>query len=390
MREITAFNKVQRDVWKWLEAFDHPEKNLHSVRMAGTNGKGSTGCCIAHFLSELKGVPVGHFSSPHVYKYNERIAVDGEPISDAELNKIQHDMEEKKKKYNLPDLPYFHKSFIEAMIYYKNLEWAVIETGVGGLEDATNVMNSDIAVITTIDYDHMNVLGDSLSEIAAHKAGIIEDGKAVYSCRQRGEAERVLKKAAEKRHTEIQFIDEKRISDVKYINNRGMEFKWNGGALYGVYHTGLIGLHQIQNISLAMGVAEGIGITDRTMIQRALDKVSMPGRMQHVYSNPDVWIDGAHNDQAVNVLLNNLNWMGIEKPRLIFGMHDNKISDEVRENLFSGMREVKRVSVQDIDDDEISLKVREALEEYREEDRKTPIIICGSLYILGAAGKEDE
>lgn len=390
MREITAFNKVQMDVWQWLEAFEHPEKNLHSVRMAGTNGKGSTGSCIAHFLHELKGVPVGHFSSPHVYKYNERITVDGEPISDDELNKIRAAMEEKKKEHKLPDLPYFHQSFIEAMIYYRNLEWAVIETGVGGLEDATNVMPSDIAVITTIDYDHMNVLGESISEIAAHKAGIIEGGKPVYSCYQMEEVETVLQNTAKNKHTEVKFIDSKRISDVKYINNKGMEFKWNGGILEGVYHTALIGLHQVQNISLAMGVAEGLGITDKSILQKAFDKVSMPGRMQHVYSKPDVWIDGAHNDQAVNILLNNLNWMGIKNPRLIFGMHDNKISDEVREKLFSGMSEVKKVLVQDISDDEISLKVREALEEYRVEDSETPIVICGSLYILGAAGKENE
>ena len=162
----------------FMEEFNHPEKELNVIHIAGTNGKGSCTEMMTNILIKA-GFKVGKFISPHLVKYNERISIQNKNISDAEMEDLIKKIEPKIEKYqnkNNIKITFFELITTMAILYYyeSKCDFVVLETGLGGLYDCTNIVNPLISVITSIGYDHMHILGNTLLEIAEQKAGIIK------------------------------------------------------------------------------------------------------------------------------------------------------------------------------------------------------------------------
>lgn len=167
-----------------------------------------------------------------------------------------------------------------------------------------------------------------------------------------------------------------------------MRYSWAGSpesALAGEYESQLVGDHQLENLGVAMLFAERLGLSDRAGVRQAIKKATIPGRMQLIWDQPQIWIDGAHNDRAVEVLLQNFDLLAIDKPVLIFGMHKGKISSGMQKRLFSAASACYFVEVEGKSDEEIREAVSDRLRSLFKEGNRKPVLICGSLYILGAA-----
>lgn len=365
----------------------------------------------------LMGIKVGHFLSPHVHKYNERIFVGGQMISDSALLQIRQKMDWLEKTQDLPKISYFQHSFLEAMAAFKDLKLAVIECGVGGREDATNILSSEAAVISRIGMDHMNSLGNSIEEIAGHKAGILTDGKPLISSDQLASVRKILLEEAEKRRSPAYFFEKDWISNVEFdlgdLLDRekvpSMKFSYSHDWLSGNYEIRLLGLHQLENVGTALLALEELADPKnpispsissmilslnrdqrREIIKDSLKNVYLPGRLEIISRDPFILIDGAHNDPAILNLIKNLNWLGLNgkkfpRPALIFGMHHGKIHKEVLDQLFARVDRIYPVEVEGKEDKEREIQVGRAISKALREDPHRPLLICGSLYLLDGA-----
>lgn len=385
----SPLNPKQKRVKAWIEALGFTKNHTKIIHIVGTNGKGSTGAYISSILQTAND-QVGHFSSPHVLSYNERIRINGKAISEQDLIDIQNILTDVKKRKKLPYLLYFEKSFVEALFAFQNFDWIVLEAGVGGKDDVTHILDTDYQIITPIGLDHMNSLGGSLEEVAQHKADIIENRGLVFSSKQEAEVEKILRKIAQERKARIYFLDDSMYSLDKTKQRKSsspsMDFIWKKGSLQGSYHLSMMGYHQVDNAALAILFAqEGLSYKNKEDIEEALDLAYMPGRLQLLAKDPAIWVDGAHNDQAVKQLMDNFDLLDLKNPILIFGMHKEKISQAVREELFSKMDELYFVDVENQSDEAIKNQVQNHLLNLIDKDRKNPILICGSLYILSPA-----
>lgn len=374
---------MQRAFREALARFGDPLSGMRLVHVAGTNGKGSTGAMLAQALRLSGQAPVGHFCSPHVLRYEERIQIDARPISEAELAEIdgridRADIDPLIKRH------YFARSFLQACLAFRerNAKACVIETGIGGLEDVTSVISPVLSLITTIDFDHRHILGNTLSEIAAQKAGIIKPRTPAVSANQRPEAEDILRRAAEGCGAPIRFFDPASIHSHSYnLTTDPPTMRFSIGSVSG--EATLLGSHQLQNIGTAILACEALGIPRETTVE-AIRRTRWTGRMQRLSTDPPVWVDGAHNDQAISVLLKNLEELGIDKPLLIFGMHAGKISDLWRERLFSACFRLFPVEIEKKSDEEVDRAVDAALSEALRESGGRAILVCGSLYLFRA------
>lgn len=395
-------------VWRWLEALGHPEKGRFIVHVVGTNGKGSTGRVIAAALEKITGEKVGHFSSPHVVCYRERICIGQEPISERKLECVREEMQAAADRIALPELTFFQRSLVEAMLAFRSLGILVMEAGIGGRLDATHLIETDVVVITTIATDHQKELGMSLTEIAAQKAGVIGEGEPVISSDQKKDVKEALIDVAESRHTRIHFL-KKSMVELEDIQTEApqprMYFRYRGLWLSGDYETPLIGIHQLQNLGTALYALETMlreksvvrnlkmrdsALSEEDLRQRIRDAITgtpMTGRMQRISTHPEIWADGAHNDQAVTVLMENLKLLGMtgkKRPVLIFGMHEGKIQEGVRARLFAMASKVYPISLQDTDQ-KIQQNVRDAIMSAQKELPLQPILVTGSLYLPAGA-----
>lgn len=401
MRERKEWNEKQRLVGQWLDALNHPEASLRVIHIVGTNGKGSTGTAIAVGLRDFirkanegkpgRVKPVGHFLSPHVHRYNERILLDETPISDEKLQEVRRELQAVKEAFSLPEPEYFQQSLLEALLAFRDCRWAIIEAGVGGREDVTNLLPSEMVVITTISEDHLQTLGPTIQDIARHKAGVIVPGHPVISCNQRPEVARIISEICARRKAPLVVYHPESMvrPHLRKVREEAprfrMGFTWTEGALAGDYELSMIGLHQLQNMGTALLALECLSIEDPKLVAHALAEIQVPGRMEEISTAPDIWIDGAHNPQAVDILLANLKWLQIEEPNLIFGMHEGKINAEKRQELFAACRKVVHIRVEEESDAAILEELSEALDTLNREDPERPIIVCGSLYILDGA-----
>ena len=314
-----------------LDYLGHPEKDLKFIHIAGTNGKGS----VAAFLQSIfscAGVKTGKYISPNMVSVCERISIDGEDISEEELLKMLKTVEKASEKVTerLGSPPsQFEIWTAGAFCYFKEkkCELVILETGLGGARDATNVIEPPIAsVITRIALDHMGYLGSTLAEIAAQKAGIIKEHAdeaegAVFTCRQDGESAKVLKEECEKKKNKL-FVSEKPevhepdgIHEV--ISYKGMEN----------LEIGLPGFHQIENACIAIDAALYFGIEEKN-IRQGLKLAKNIGRFELISKNPQVIFDGAHNPNGMNSLACGLKrYFPNMKPCFVIGfMADKDIS----------------------------------------------------------------
>ncbi|GER66173.1 bifunctional folylpolyglutamate synthase/dihydrofolate synthase [Weizmannia acidilactici] len=326
---------LERMQW-FMEQMNHPERRVKTVHVAGTNGKGSTVTYLRNILQQA-GFKVGTFTSPYIEQFNERISVNGAPVADADLvrlvNHIRPLTEELEKTEFGPPTEF---EVITAMsLYYfadiHPVDIVIYEVGLGGRFDSTNVITPLASLITNIGHDHMNVLGNTIAEIAYEKAGIIKPGVPVATTAVLPEALKVIEEKAEKEGASL-FRAGQDFS-FAYTGGDASGEHFNFTSPYGSYKhlsISMKGRHQVYNASLAVMGAEllkhahqfAIGQCD---LEKGLMESKWIGRFEQLLSDPIVIVDGAHNPEGIDSLIETMEThLRGKKIRIIFSALGDK------------------------------------------------------------------
>lgn len=285
---------------KLLAAVGDPQNDLAFIHIAGTNGKGSTAAFLREILKEA-GIRAGMFTSPHLIDFTERIQVDGRQIPEEDAARLG----EMLLNLDLEVHPtMFDYCLAMALLYFREqgCRLVILETGLGGRLDSTNVISAPlVSVITKIGYDHTEVLGDTLDQIAAEKAGILKPNTFMVSESQQQPAEKVLKDCCSKLGISYQFVEAEKIKAVDH----GFSYEGKGS-----YRMRMLGMHQRENAMAAVFAAEalriyGFEITD-AQISQGIENATWNGRMELISKEPYLLIDGAHNGHGVHALAESL------------------------------------------------------------------------------------
>jgi dihydrofolate synthase/folylpolyglutamate synthase len=283
-----------------------PHRSFRSIHIAGTNGKGSTSAMIESVL-RTAGVTTGLFTSPHLVSFTERIRVNGREIPEADVVELADVV--RKAAADIPDfLPtFFEVTTAVAFLYFRKMkvDWAIVETGMGGRLDATNILLPEVSVITSIDVDHSEFLGTTLREVAGEKAGIIKQDRPVITASQHPEVMEVLKQRAGERGAGLFTRGHDFDSVITADEITGIRFDYHGKHDSKGLAVPLAGRHQAMNAAVAVRTIEEITTAYpelRCDIRKGLRETSWPGRLEFVKDHPPVLVDGAHNPQAAVAL----------------------------------------------------------------------------------------
>ena len=291
----------------------NPHLKLKVIHIGGTNGKGSTIAFLKNMFEKM-GLRVGVFSSPYLIHYTDQIAINGESIPEARLESLMADYRlllEGEHAQALQGTTEFEIITAIAYDYFasEQVDVAIMEVGMGGLLDSTNVCQPILTGITTIGLDHVALLGDSLEAIAEQKAGIIKQGIPLVTGHIVPEALAVIDQIAKaKQATRIAYGDAYQVSHYESIVT-GEVFGYTSAVRQGRFQTGLLGLHQIENAGMALALldsycqATGRELPDNALVAQALEETSWPGRLEVVSREPLMILDGAHNPHAIKALL---------------------------------------------------------------------------------------
>lgn len=301
----------------------HPWKSFLPVLIAGTNGKGST----AAFLSEIlhrAGYKVGLYTSPHLSSYRERIRISQSLIDErswcaafSTLMDAVQGLENGATEFELLSALSF--------LAFRNagVEVAVLEVGLGGRLDATNVVEPALSLIAAIDYDHCQILGKTLPEIAFEKAGILREKRPAIALKQDPVVMQTLQREADLKSANLSFVEPE--CQLSSISLKRQVFGYQGKR----YSPALLGLHQAANASLAIEGAKaliGLGLSiEEKHLEAGVNEARWPGRMEVVRENPAIFLDGAHNPQGCRTLVQTLSRLPLSKPdSLILGVLEDK------------------------------------------------------------------
>lgn len=297
-----------------LKELNNPQKQLKAIHIAGTNGKGSVAAMISSIISHA-GFKVGLYTSPHLLDFRERIRINDRMISPGEVINMIHEIRnawDKARKRNkiTENFTFFEASTAMALKYFaqKHVDFAVIEVGLGGSWDATNVIEPVLSIITDIDYDHKEFLGNSLKEIAVDKSGIIKKKSIVLSGVRRATASWIVRERSRKLKA-LLFEADKCINT--RVNKLSLEGTYFDAYIYNNSYINLklplLGEYQVRNASIALMAAWLLSISypaiDEVAIRAGLEKVQWRGRFQIIQSNPCVVLDGAHNPGGCRELI---------------------------------------------------------------------------------------
>jgi len=373
-----------------LEEMGNPHKKVKCVHIAGTNGKGS----VAAFMQKMlmaQGFKTGKYISPNLVKVNERITVNNVEISDKELNKLLKELEKHSKvvEKKLGEIPTQFEVWTAAAFKFfadSDCDFVVLETGLGGRLDATNVIETNaLTVITKIDFDHMNYLGDTLEKITGEKAGIIKNGSAVVSAPQYPEVEKVLREKAAEKGCEIFFAKTPDEGDFE-----GIYEIFKSGEI--TAKLGLGGTNQLENAAVAVLGAKKLGVADENII-KGLETAENPARFEMVGDR--MIFDGGHNPSGVKTLVKNLEkyFPDEEKLFVMASMKDKDITGNLK-LIGSLTKEIRFVRVLDNERsakaEELAEKARNlglhgvacaSLEQALANTHDKLVVICGSLYL---------
>jgi len=315
-----------------LAALGDPQNSLRFVHIAGTNGKGSTAEMFNRIFIDA-GLKTGCFTSPFIIRYNDRIRVGGKDIPSSDLSRIAEKV--RTAVDTLPDsadLSQFEITQAIAFLYFvqQKCDIVVLETGLGGLLDCTNVITTPLlTVITTIDLDHTAILGDTIAQIAAQKAGIIKPNvPCVLSANNPRDAVNVVTQAAEKNHSALVIPDIESVL-VKRLDCFGAGFDYKGKS----YTLSMGGAHQITN---ALSVIEGCELLKQTLaltdesITRGIAQAVLPARVEILCTSPLTILDGAHNPDGLSALAKVLDGCGKRCFALIGMCRDKNIDSAVQ------------------------------------------------------------
>jgi len=408
-----------------LAALDNPERRFPSVLIAGTNGKGSTASTLASIL-QASGSRTGLYTSPHLVRINERIRIDGEQIGDDDFALV-HDLVDRtaERLVSEGELPW-HPSFFEMLTAIafehfarRKVDIAVLEVGMGGRLDATNVVDPRVSVITDISLDHQKYLGDTVAEIAAEKAGIIRQGGVVVTLPQQPQANDVIGNT-------ILKLGARAVNAVPYVppvSPASSEYRADNAAKTPVsrypmqvmgeqilVETPLLGRHQLRNVALAIATAEELSRQDfpvtASSIERGIRETHWPGRF-HVLpakgGSPEYVFDVAHNPAGAWALRSTLSAGYPDRPlTFVFGAMRDKAIGEMAEILFpladrviatradnprsASPEEIREAASRTSTQIEEAADVAAAIEIAKTESRTdSVVVITGSIYIVGEA-----
>ena len=294
----------------------NPHLKLKVIHIGGTNGKGSTIAFLKKMLEKL-GLRVGVFSSPYLIHYTDQISINGESIPEARLEALMTDYEsllEGEKSAVLQGTTEFEIITALAYDYFaaEKVDVVIMEVGMGGLLDSTNVCQPILTGITTIGLDHVALLGDTVESIAEQKAGIIKQGIPLVTGRIAPEALAVIDRIAEgKDAPRIAYGTDYQVGHQESVVT-GEVFDYTSAVRQGRFQTGLLGLHQIENAGMAIALLDtfcqedGRELASNDLIAQALKETRWPGRLEVLSSEPMMILDGAHNPHAIKALLTTL------------------------------------------------------------------------------------
>lgn len=401
--EKTVDYDYDLDAYKeFLDLLDAPHKHLKNVILiGGTKGKGSTAAIVNACLLN-GGYKVGLYSSPHLCKVNERIKTNNRNIGDTELETLITRVK-----------PYVvtkggARSFFEALttiaflhFLEKQTDFAILEVGLGGRLDATNATNPLISVITRVGYDHTNLLGTTLAQIANEKAGIMRDNGKLITIHQRFDAERTIKRIAKDRSSSIVFADDQHKIEINDMSLNGSSVDITGRIGEIKTFLPLTGVHQIENLSLALAVlfelkAMGFYLGLDT-ITSGIANTQLHGRFEVISEKPLVIFDCAHNEDSFRAMENAMRDLNITEYYLIFGTNKDKDISYCLRNIFPKAREVllvksdnpRAVEPNDLlpaakkhqPNTNVSASVPEAIQTLSRKADAKAIMVAGSFYL---------
>ena len=318
-----------KNIQELLARVGNPQECLRIVHIAGTNGKGSTAAALASIF-HVAGIPAGLYTSPHLHSFTERIRIDTRQIAESEVVEL---IEELRPHAEALRTTFFEFTTAMALLCFRRhgVHWAILETGLGGRLDATNIVSPELCLITPIALDHTAYLGESPAAVAAEKAGIFKSGVAVVSAQQTLEVERILQqRAAQLAIPLLQFGRDYRC----FSNGESFTFFGPDFLLENVKPV-LVGVHQQQNLALAAAAATCLSEKELKIspagIKKGLEKVCWPGRLEWL---PDkILLDGAHNPAGAKSLAAYLRQQNLNSFHLVVGCKADKQSRELLSEL---------------------------------------------------------
>ncbi|MBC2155527.1 bifunctional folylpolyglutamate synthase/dihydrofolate synthase [Listeria innocua] len=391
-----------------MEKLNHPEKANKWVHIAGTNGKGSTLTFIRSSLEEA-GYKTGTFTSPYIETFNERVSVNGIPVSDQMIvdlaNRIKPIAEELEKTVYGPPSEF---EIITAMMFlcfaeYEPIDIGIIEVGLGGRLDSTNVLTPLISVITTIGMDHMEFLGNSIEQIAGEKAGIIKPGIPVISGVIQKEAQEVIINNAVRNNSNVAWLNKD-----FFIQNRGDEitFRTSHGDEIPDITIGLLGIHQLNNAAVAIKVLQYLNTfssyeINQSAIKQGLKKAFWPGRMELLDVKPFIMLDGAHNPEGVTTFANSIKTYPGHKKIIVSILKDKNYQEmiallktipdtEILLTTFDyprAMSDYEVTQIGTIEGISTNPNWKQALDDIKEIKNDTKFFVTGSLYFISEVRK---
>ncbi len=314
-----------------LRSLDHPEQKFPSIHIAGTNGKGSTASMIAAVFT-VAGYKTGLYTSPHLIRFNERIRINGKPIPSRTVARLVSVLRPEVEKNACT---FFEAVTAIAFKYFaeSKVDIAIVETGLGGRLDATNILRPLVSVITTIGLEHTQILGTSITDIAFEKGGIIKKGIPCVTGTKSQRAVQILRNICDQRKSPLVHIHPRGIH-AKHFSLQGIvsDFIVAGRKMKNV-HVSLAGEHQAMNTSLALNTIEAViqqsdfNISEQSIRKglRNIQKYSgLQARLSIVRQNPLVLADVAHNPEAVRTLCSSLRKLRLGKVYMVFGLMEDK------------------------------------------------------------------
>jgi dihydrofolate synthase / folylpolyglutamate synthase len=332
-----AYKNDLTNILKLCEALNHPEKKFPAIHIAGTNGKGSTSSMLASVL-QAAGLRTGLFTSPHLKSFTERIRVNGEQVNEAFV------IDFVERTINLVEE--IQPSFFElttAMafdyFYQSKVDVAVIETGMGGRLDSTNIVESALSIITNISWDHQQFLGDTLMKIAGEKAGIIKSEVPVVIGERQPESDRVFIEKAAECHAPVSFASDLWKVEVKARDLAGQTFDvyHHGKLRYADVKIDLPGFYQEKNLvtvmeAIAVLRKSGVNISEeifRTGLASVRSQTGLSGRMTQLQTEPLILCDVGHNEAGVKEVLQQLRGVPHQQLHLVWGAVNDKDSGKI-------------------------------------------------------------
>lgn len=407
-----------------LDVMGHPERTAPVIHVAGTNGKGST-CSFLSSILTAKGFKTGVFTSPHLININERIRIGTEEISNDDFVAVFEEVMRVVKvveEDGMAHPSFFEFMFLMAAVYFKkqDVDYAIYETGMGGRLDATNVVKPELCIITSVGMDHMQFLGDTIEQIAEEKAGIIKQGVPVVYFHRNFTVKDIIEKYCKKMGAVLHIVEKTQYNLLK-ITNKTIDFSFNSGYYrYSSLQIRKTALYQIENAILAVRAYELL--IDRTngdcncemtksqdcsMINRDIDIIKTglysmvwPCRMECISEH--IYVDGAHNEEAIEAFCKTLEVMfQAEEKILFFAVSKDKNYEKMIERLcriefleiilvqYEGSRAAELAAIYDtfrrFSDSSITIfeDISEGFSYAREHVKDQYLFCVGSLYLAG-------